>query len=107
MDKPKNFEELRDFYRNVYCKLYRRFINEHQLPQELHAEVAAAFDHLLREPLKNGEIDPENFDRVIGHLKRATFDSFKLTFEKNIRERFNAFQKSTSSGRGQRPSGFA
>lgn len=50
MDKPKNFEELRNFYHNVYCHLYRRFIIEHQLPQELHAEVAAAFDHLLREP---------------------------------------------------------
>lgn len=89
MEKPKSLEELRQFYFDEYCPLYRRFITEHQLPQELHAEVAAAFDHLLRSPLDNGRINAEDFDRVIGHLKRATFDCFKLTFEKEIRERYD------------------
>lgn len=89
MNKPKSLEELRQFYLREYCPLYRRFITEHQLPQELHAEVAAAFDHLMRNRLKNGNIDAEDFDRVVGHLKRATFDCFKLTFEKGIRERYN------------------
>ena len=89
MQKPKSLEELRKFYLEEYCPLYRRFITEHQLPQELHAEVAAAFDHLMRNPISNGNINTEDFDRVIGHLKRATFDCFKLTFEKGIRERYD------------------
>ncbi len=89
MKKPKNIEDLRKFYLEEYCPLYRRFVTEHRLPQELHAEVAAAFDHLMRNPFQNGEINAEDFDRVVGHLKRATFDCFKLTFENGIRDRYD------------------
>ena len=91
MDKPKTLADLQVFYVKKYRPLYDRFNSAHLLPQEVHAEVAAAFDHLFRKDYQDGECDPENFERAIGHLKRATFDSFKLTFESEIRDRFNRF----------------
>jgi hypothetical protein len=88
MRKPSTFEELRIFYLKEYRPLYDRFVVENKLPQELHAEVAAAFDHLMRNSLKNGNIQKFDLDRVTGHLKRATFDSFKLLFER-IRDKYD------------------
>jgi len=87
MNKPKNLDELRVFYCREYRPLYDRFIASQEVPQELHFEVAAAFDHLMRSPLEDGRFRQEDFDRVVGHLKRATFDSFKLAFEHDIAER--------------------
>lgn len=88
MPKPSTFEELRTFYFEEYRPLYDRFVVENKLPQELHAEVAAAFDHLMRHAPKDGKFQKADLDRVTGHLKRATFDSFKLLFEQ-IRRRYN------------------
>ena len=72
MRKPGTLEDLREFYISEYRPLYDRFVVENRLPQELHAEVAAAFDHLMRHADGTGKIDPQDFDRVVGHLKRAT-----------------------------------
>ena len=94
MRKPCNLEELRSFYFSEYRPLYDRFVVENRLPQELHAEVAAAFDHLMRHVDGAGQIDPQDFDRVVGHLKRATFDSFKLLFENGIRAKYDRFMTS-------------
>ena len=87
MSKPQTLEDLRIFYLDEYLPLYDRFVVAAHVPQELHAEVAAAFDHLMRQPIS--EITDTDLDRIAGHLKRATFDSFKLIFEKEIRERYN------------------
>ena len=87
MSKPQTLEDLRIFYLNEYLPLYDRFVVATHVPQELHAEIAAAFDHLMRQPIS--EITETDLDRIAGHLKRATFDSFKLIFEKEIRERYN------------------
>lgn len=87
MSKPQTLEDLRIFYLDEYLPLYDRFVVATHVPQELHAEVAAAFDHLMRQPIS--EITDTDLDRIAGHLKRATFDSFKLIFEKEIRERYN------------------
>lgn len=87
MSKPQTLEDLRIFYLDEYLPLYDRFVVAAHVPQELHAEVAAAFDHLMRQPIS--EITDDDLDRIAGHLKRATFDSFKLIFEKEIRERYN------------------
>lgn len=91
MRKPRNLAEIRDFYISEYRPLYDRFVVENRLPQELHAEIAAAFDHLMRNVREKGNIDNSEFDRVLGHLKRATFDSFKLLFENGIRARYDRF----------------
>lgn len=87
MSKPQTLEDLRIFYLDEYLPLYDRFVVAAHVPQELHAEVAAAFDHLMRQPIS--KITDTDLDRIAGHLKRATFDSFKLIFEKEIRERYN------------------
>ncbi|MBO4304820.1 MAG: hypothetical protein J6A21_09575 [Lentisphaeria bacterium] len=94
MRKPRTLEELRDFYVSEYRPLYDRFVAEYRVPQELHAEVAAAFDHLMRHCKGSGQIGGKDFDRVVGHLKRATFDSFKLLFENGIRARYDRFMTS-------------
>ena len=45
-DSP--FLQVRDFYLNRYRPIYDHFVTNGEVPQELHAEVAAAFDHLFR-----------------------------------------------------------
>lgn len=87
MNQPRDLEELRAFYCKEYRPLYDRFVAAQEVPQELHFEVAAAFDHLMRHPGTSGKSRQDDFNRVVGHLKRATFDSFKLTFEHDIAER--------------------
>ena len=42
------FLQVRDFYLNRYRPIYDHFVTNGEVPQELHAEVAAAFDHLFR-----------------------------------------------------------
>lgn len=92
MDKPKNLKELREFYCREYVPLYDYFVSEHRLPQELHFEIAAAFDHMMRQDFTdNGDISHEEFERMTGHLKRATYDSFKLVFENGIKRKIDRF----------------
>lgn len=94
MHKPRNLTELQTFYCSEYRPLYDRFVVETGLPQELHAEVAAAFDHLMRHSEGNGKLNQQDFERVVGHLKRATFDSFKLLFENGIRAKYDRLMSS-------------
>jgi len=60
-----------------------------RLPSELHFEVSAAFDHLMRAELlvPKTPSHQENLKKAVGHLKRATFDGFKLLFKYPIRQR--------------------
>lgn len=89
MSKPKSFRDLRAFYKEEYRPLYDRFVVEGQVAQELHTEVAAAFDHLMRPDVNSvNEVPDADFERVAGHLKRATFDAFKLILE-DIRQKHN------------------
>jgi len=49
MPKPKTIAELKKFYQESYRPLYSRFNADlGRIPQELHFEVAAALDHLMR-----------------------------------------------------------
>ena len=61
-----------------------------RLPSELHFEVSAAFDHLMRAELLVPQTPShqENLEKAVGHLKRATFDGFKLLFKYPIRQRW-------------------
>ena len=60
MRKPCSLADLQHFYITEYRPLYDRFVVENRLPQELHAEVAAAFDHLMRSVNDKGRSTPGN-----------------------------------------------
>lgn len=81
---PNTLQGLTEFYKTVYAPLYIRFANEGAVAQELHAEVAAAFDHLICGVESETSINEDALLKAAGHLKRATFDGFKLIFENQI-----------------------
>lgn len=84
-----SFQKLRRFYIEVYRPLYDMFSVEGMIPQELHAEIAAAFDHLLRQKLSDvGQINEAEVGKITAHLKRATFDAFKMLFKDGIRRNY-------------------
>lgn len=87
-DSP--FLQVRDFYLTRYRPLYDHFVTNGEVPQELHAEVAAAFDHLFR-MARDGEssLHGKEASKVIAHIKRATFDAFKVMFKREIREQYD------------------
>jgi len=83
---PASLAELCEFYRTEYRPLYDRFISEGAVAQELHTEIAAGSDHLFCSFHElDGAIPPEEFAKAAAHFKRATFDAFKLIYEKRIR----------------------
>jgi hypothetical protein len=84
------FAQVREFYLTRYRPLYDHFVTNGEVPQELHAEVAAAFDHLLRVAL-DGEksLRERESAKVVAHIKRATFDAFKVLFRREIREQYD------------------
>lgn len=86
------FLQIRDFYLNQYRPIYDHFVTNGEVPQELHAEIAAAFDHLFR-IAADGEdsLDGKEIGYVIAHIKRATFDAFKVMFKREIREHYDKF----------------
>ena len=92
MSEIEKFSRLRSFYLTEYRPLYDRFVTEGASAQGLHTEIAAAFDHLMRKCESSPEsVAPEEIDKIVGHIKRATFDAFKVLFRKNIHDPFLAF----------------
>ena len=91
-DRPtKTLADLRSFYTDEYRPLYDRFVIAGVVAQELHTEVACAADHLLFiSSTPGGDISPADIERAMAHLKRATFDAFKLIFENEIRGQYLA-----------------
>lgn len=92
MTSESPFSQVRDFYLNRYRPIYDHFVTNGEVPQELHAEIAAAFDHLFRMAAK-GEwtLGDKEADYVVAHIKRATFDAFKVMFKREIREQYDKF----------------
>lgn len=90
MPAESPFLLVRDFYLTRYRPLYDHFVTNGEVPQELHAEVAAAFDHLFR-CSSDGEasLHGKEASKVIAHIKRATFDAFKVLFKREIREQYD------------------
>lgn len=83
---PSTLGELRDFFFSDFIPLYDYLCSKlDRMPGELHYEIAAAFDHLMRSGLEfDGQVyERENIGKAAGHLKRATFDAFKLLY-KNV-----------------------
>ena len=90
MPSDSPFLQVRDFYLTRYRPLYDHFVTNGEVPQELHAEVAAAFDHLFRRA-RDGEVSlhGKEASKVIAHIKRATFDAFKIMLKREIREQYD------------------
>lgn len=85
---PLDMDGLRELYFKEFCPLYNYLCSKLEcLPSELHFEVAAAFDHLMRAGLEIGGVkyEAENIAKASGHLKRATFDAFKLLYKYTMR----------------------
>lgn len=90
MPSDSPFLQVRDFYLTRYRPLYDHFVTNGEVPQELHAEVAAAFDHLFRiAPDGETSLHGKEALKVIAHIKRATFDAFKVLFKREIREQYD------------------
>ena len=95
MPSDSPFLKVRDFYLNRYRPLYDHFVTNGEVPQELHAEIAAAFDHLFRiAPDGEASLHGQEAHKVIAHIKRATFDAFKVLFKREIREQYDKLHTS-------------
>ena len=89
---PASFAEIKSFYIEVFRPLYDRFMNTGAVAQEIHAEMSMALDHLFcRAGSATADMSEKDCERVCGHLKRATFDSFKLIYQNEIRVAYEKF----------------
>lgn len=90
--EPSTIDELQKFYIGVFRPLYDRFINSGAVAQEIHAEMAAALDHLFCRVFSSPTSpSAEEIRKAAGHLKRATFDGFKLVFQNDIRKNYDKY----------------
>lgn len=86
--QPSDMTGLRQLYFAEFVPLYDYLSSKlENLPSELHFEVTAAFDHIMRAGVEvNGvTYEAENIAKAAGHLKRATFDAFKLLYKYTTR----------------------
>ena len=85
-DEPHNLRELKLFYRGVFAPLYDYLVSHlGRVPEELHFEESAALDHIMRVDDNDDEVA---ITKAAGHLKRATFDAFKLLYLNVIRAKW-------------------
>ena len=87
-NQPSDMAGLRQLYFAEFVPLYDYLSSKlENLPSELHFEVTAAFDHIMRAGVEvNGvTYEAENIAKAAGHLKRATFDAFKLLYKYTTR----------------------
>ena len=71
---PHDMDGLRQLYFTEFCPLYNYLCSKlESIPSELHFEVSAAFDHLMRAGLEidGRKYEAENIAKASGHLKRA------------------------------------
>jgi len=86
--QPSDMTGLRRLYFDEFVPLYDYLQSKlENIPSELHFEVTAAFDHIMRAGLEfDGVIyEEQNIAKAAGHLKRATFDAFKLLYKYTMR----------------------
>ncbi|MBF0584442.1 MAG: hypothetical protein HQL80_09435 [Magnetococcales bacterium] len=77
MSKPKTFNELFAFYYQEVKPLYSELSAANEPPIELLLEINAAFDHMSRH-WQYGEAEEGVVGACSAHLKRCTFDGYKL-----------------------------
>ncbi|MBI5722974.1 MAG: hypothetical protein HZA50_03370 [Planctomycetes bacterium] len=81
--KPKDLRELFDFYYNDFKPLYCHLQSLNQPPLELLFEVNAAIDHLSRH-WKYGDSLEDAIGQTCAHLKRASFDAYKIIIKNTV-----------------------
>ena len=86
MSKPETIAELADFYYRRFKPIYDHAQLLNSPAAELLLEVHAAFDHLSRH-WRFDEPEGNVVDRAVGHLKRGTFDAFKII----VRETYDQY----------------
>lgn len=92
MGKPTTMAELVEFYYDKFKPIYdhAQLLNAPAI--QLLLEVHAAFDHLTRH-WKHGQDEAKAVDRAARHLKRGTFDAFKLII-KETRDQYDELMRS-------------
>ena len=75
--KPKTVAELFRFYYKAVKPVYAHVESLNQPPIEMLFEINAAFDHLSRH-WQYGDSEEEAVSKAAAHLKRCTFDAFKI-----------------------------
>lgn len=81
--KPQNFDELFKFYYEDFKPLYNRLHIEGEPPLEMLFEINAAFDHMSRHWYYD-EKEVDVVDQSCRHLKRGSFDAFKIMLLKTM-----------------------
>lgn len=84
--QPTDLDGLRKLYFTEFVPLYDYLCSKlENLPSELHFEVTAAFDHVMRAGLEydGRKFESENYAKASGHLKRATVDCRGFGFHCN------------------------
>ena len=97
LNVPHDLDGLRKLYFKEFCPLYNYLCAKlEKLPSELHFEVVAAFDHLMRAGIEidGRKYESENIAKASGHLKRATFDAFKLLYKYTTRRLWKRLTRS-------------
>ncbi len=94
-ERPRSFKSLFEFYQDRFKPLYNDTFTLNQQSTELLLEVHAAFDHMAGHWLR-GEAEEDCAYIAAGHLKRATFDAFKLV-AKETRDHYDALQSVDTS----------
>lgn len=84
-NRPNTFKDLFRFYYVKFKPLYSLVSSQNVVPTALLLEAVAAFDHLSRH-WEYGEKESTAVDRAAGHLKRATFDAYKLVLKETRKE---------------------
>ena len=100
--QPSDMAGLRQLYFAEFVPLYDYLSSKlENLPSELHFEVTAAFDHIMRAGVEvNGvTYEAENIAKAAGHLKRATFDAFKLLYKYTTRPLWKKMTRSLYLGK--------
>ena len=100
--QPSDMAGLRQLYFAEFVPLFDYLSSKlENLPSELHFEVTAAFDHIMRAGVEvNGvTYEAENIAKSAGHLKRATFDAFKLLYKYTTRPLWKKMTRSRYLGK--------
>jgi hypothetical protein len=77
MSRPTSLKELFEFYYTRFKPIYCHVQTLNEPPIEMFFEINAAFDHLSRH-WYYGEAEETIVHNVAAHLKRGTFDAFKI-----------------------------
>jgi len=82
-DRPRDLNGLYAFYFERIKPLYNVVSADSHVPFGILTEIMACFDHVARIS-QYAQPEPESIDRAVAHLKRGSFDAYKLILKKAI-----------------------